>query len=789
MPQAAVAAIAGYLVAAGVSAVVATFLAQVFVYVAATYLLNRASAALAPRRRSAGLGPGTEINYFDTGAEVRIAYGQVKTGGMETIPPTTSSKDNSNAFEDLHKVLTIAGHEVDSYNFTHFDTTTITNAQIGPVAYTTSDGLVSSGPFGDHAFIRRYRGTSTDSADRILSRINSPMFGNARARGIAKAAITLRYSADVYTAVPIITFTYQGKRCYDPRLDATPGADPTNASFIAWTSNNALCLTDYIMSDLGGSYAAVDIDWDTVVTAANYCDALVAIPGATTQKRYTCNGVLFAGEDFIENVKALVDSMLGRVIFRDGKWRVFAGSWQTPTFTVQKQDWISGLSIRFEQGRKKRFNQMRTWYVDSAREWQRMESMPRANATYKTADGEELLDAETEQLLCTNEFEAQRKGEFLLRQSRNQITVVGRLPPRFQSIALWETGTIVFDHLGWSSKTFRAVAIDMNPDGSMDCVFAEEQSGDWTDLDAAEYNSASQSLLPAPNATQPSEPTSFAVTPQINGTLLFEWGRPVVQPFGTEFQIIRSTNSVDASVGTVVWRGNASPVPLVMPTSRHWYWVLAVANSAASPFQPNTFGVLGAARGEAASPKYSNLITDWDFSLSGAQPGTYWMVGSSISASVMSLMPTGGVTDGKMVLSAQKAWIWAMPLTPLEKVRHTSAIQSIRIRCNSAGVGVDSLGSLQFNLSGYTGVGTPVITANVTTTSIFNQVGISSLIDSLGLWKEFNFVNTVAPAPMFSPGQIDVRSYPYLVAHLYTGAAGSSTVARFEIDLWRVQVN
>lgn len=531
MPQAAVAGIGNFLLLAfgGTSAAAtaaAYFAAKVFVYAATNYLLNRAAASLAPKQRAAGLGSGAEVNYFDTSATVRIVYGQVKTGGMETIPAMTTSKPGSVSHEDLHKVLTIAGHEVDSYNFVHFDSTTITNAQIGAMAFTMSDGLVSAGDFANLAFIRRYRGTSTDSADRILTSVNSTKFGNARARGIAKVALTFRFDSAKYSAVPLTTFTFQGKRCYDPRLDASPGAAPTNPSFIAWTNNPALCLTDYLTSDLGGSYVATDIDWDTVVTAANYCDALVNIPSATTQKRYTCNGVLFATDDFTDNVKSLVDSMLGRVIFRDGKWRVFAGSWQTPTFTIQKSDWVSGLTIRFEQGKRRRFNQMRTWYIDPTREWQKVESLPRTNLTYKTADGEETLDAQTEQLMCTSEYEAQRKGEFLLRQSRNQITVAGRLPPRFQNIALWDTGTIVFDHLGWSSKTFRAVGIDMNPDGSMDCVFSEEQSGDWTDLDAADYNALSDSPLPATNSIRAIAPGALAFTSSVNCTTsqVFSYG-------------------------------------------------------------------------------------------------------------------------------------------------------------------------------------------------------------------------------------------------------------------------
>lgn len=501
MPQAAIAAIGNFFLAvtgaysAGATAF-AFFAAKVFVYAASAYLLNRASASLAPKARGAGLGQGMEINYFDTGAPIRIVYGRVRTGGMETIPPLTSGADS----KFLHKVITLAGHEIDSYNYSHLDARTITNAQIGAMAFTGSDGQVSSGYYANLAWIRRYRGTSTDSADRMLMGVESAAFYNSRGRGIAKAAITLEYDQDVFKSVPTITFTYQGKRCYDPRLDSSPGANPTNASYIVWTQNPALCLCDYLMAVYGGEYASTDIDWDTVVTAANYCDVLVNIPGSTTQARYTCNGVLIATDAFESNVRMLVDCMLGRVIFRDGKWRVFAGSWQTPSFTIEKTDWLEGgLSIRFEQGRARRFNRMRCWYVDADREWQRVESLPRSNATYKTADGEDGIDAETEQLMCTNEYEAQRKSEYLLRQSRNQITVTGRLPPRFQNTALWDTGFIVFDHLGWETKTFRVVGIDMNPDGSMDCVFSEEQSTDWTDLAAGDYNAPSTAPLPAVN--------------------------------------------------------------------------------------------------------------------------------------------------------------------------------------------------------------------------------------------------------------------------------------------------
>lgn len=128
--------------------------------------------------------------------------------------------------------------------------------------------------------------------------------------------------------------------------------------------------------------------------------------------------------------------------------------------------------------------------------------------------------------------------------------------------------------------------------------------------------------LPVQNATTPSEPLGFSVTAQINGTLLFEWNDPVVKPIGTQVEITRSTNSADASVGTVVWRGDTSPVALVMPTSPHWYWIRSRGTRKRpapfsgvfySAYTPNTFGILGLPRLEADNTLQNRLTGDAEF--------------------------------------------------------------------------------------------------------------------------------------------------------------------------------
>jgi hypothetical protein len=237
----------------------------------------------------------------------------------------------------------------------------------------------------------------------------------------------------------------------------------------------------------------------------------------------------------------------------------------------------------------------------------------------------------------------------LLRQSRNQIVVAGRLPPRFQDIALWDTGTIVFAHLGWASKTFRAVALDINPDGSIDGVFAEEQSTDWDDVATGTYNNVSNGLVPATNVTKPSIPRNFAVAQNVNGTLRFTWDVPIVNPRNTLVRIIRSTNSGDASVGTTIHIGATQPVVLVQPNSLHWYWAQAFApGSRYGPYSPNTFGVGAYTRLEADQTLQMRLSGDAEFEYGAIS--SLWETGPYVNHGNVSFGLTTGLGDSNMQL-------------------------------------------------------------------------------------------------------------------------------------------
>ncbi len=582
-------AVAGYFAAAGTVAYAFVYAA---VYVAEVYAINRAVQSLQPGAPR-GEGRALEVAISDTGQPGYAIYGRVRVGGVNVIPPITGGSDG----RYLEQVLSFAVHEVDGYEDFYVDDGAFSNSDLAAVTGASTDGQLNTSKYTDKMWVRRYAGTSTQTVDFILNNRYPTVFTSAfRGRGFAYAAMSYDWGdGKVYRGIPIMTFVIRGKKCYDPRLDVTPGASPTNPSYIAWTSNPALCWADYSMADFGGAVPSTDIDWASVVTAADVCDALVSIPGGGSDKRYTfnCRIALPVNPDWRENAKLMVDAMLGRMVWRDGKWFIYAGATRTADYSVEKTDWLSIDRIKTVASREGgRWNAVSCWYVDAARNWQRLECYRHTNTTYKSADGAELIPLEIEQPGCDNEYEAQRKAEFVLRQSRNQIALSGTLGPKFRKVVTGDVLALNFAEFGWVSKLFRVRSMNLNPDASIGVGLVEEQAADWTDLASGDYNTVSTTLPPATNPTTPTEAT-LSIANNVAGTIRFVLGTPVVKPVGTQFRIIRSTVSNNAAAGTVVYDGVSQLVDLPSINQPFYYFSQAYVDSYFGPFSPNTTGLLG----------------------------------------------------------------------------------------------------------------------------------------------------------------------------------------------------
>lgn len=668
--------VGGAAVALGASAatVVAVTSATMTILTYATnfFLLNAAAKALT-RRPKTGETRGLEVSLVDTAADGLAIYGEVRVGGVNVIPPWTTG----NHGRYLHQVLALAVHEVDDITDVYFDDTLISDSAIND----GSNGIVTSGQYANAAWIRRYHGTSSQTVDSILNTAFPTAWpSTARGRGIAYVALQYDWGkGKTYSGTPTATFIVRGKKIYDPRKDSTNGGSGshryTDSTTWEWSENPALVWADFRCSSYGyAADPATDIDWSSVATAANVCDATVDIPGSTTQKRYTFNMRLNLASDVDANERAIVDSMMGHLSSPvNGKASIVAGGWTSPSYTIDKEDWLAIDQIVVLSSRDSgRANGVRCFYVDSDHNWQRVECYARRNDTYMTADGGERIWKEMEQPGCTNEYEAQRKAEFLLRATRNGQMVVGRLAPKFLRLKTFDTVNVNFDELNWSTKTMRVMSMELAQDASVKVVLVEEQSTDWTDLLVAEYNAVSTASVPTSTATRPSEPLNFDVQVNVD-SILATWEEPDVVPVGTRYRLLSYVGSLSAAESkTVVWDGDALYANLKLNVnSPLWYQVQAYVGSNYSDYSPNTYGV-GFAVTIPAPPSSTG---DWSASVAPTTLGKTG-TGATLTTAVAAVTVNNG---------SSPTYAWAR-VTSAQIYAINSTGASTAFRANSMGV-------------------------------------------------------------------------------------------------------
>lgn len=613
----------------------ASTIGKAFLFVASQFALSKIEKALTSKPRISQAP--VDVEYSGTVEPRRIIYGQMLASGMNVIPPLTSGTTN----EYLHQVIAVAGHECNSLGTVYFNRIDV--GTISSITGTNDDGKVTTGSYANKAWIRRYTGSDSQTADyKLVQAFTSQWTTDHRGRGVAYIALTYQFDETVYrTGKPDVTCLVQGKKVYDPRLDSTRTGGSgsqriTDPTTWAYSTNPALCLADYLYdSSLGLGESDTRIDYDLIMDAADICDENVNIPGSTTQKRYTCNVVLIATDRFEENIKVLAQAMAGVCYYSSGKWRMYAGAWSASAFTLGDDDLVEGgISVVTAYPYNDRYNSVRGQFINKDRNWQPMEYSPIANATYITADGEQAW-LETDFAACTNEYEAQRHAILLSRRSRNGQVATVRCGMSAYKIRPFETGTCTFSEIGWSSKTVRCEGWRFDPAGFVELILREEASTDWTDPATGDYTQPSTITTPTATTYTPSPPTALTAKNLTSGFNL-SWTAPTVFPLGSVYEVYEYTSATPFSSATKIWTGSATSAFFTKnDTTTRYYWVIVRSpEGVASTNEPTGNGVAAGA---------ANISTTLALS---ASPSSISKTdsGASITTASTTVTATGGTT-------------------------------------------------------------------------------------------------------------------------------------------------
>ena len=520
---------AGTAFAAGGFAVGGFSLAAAIQFVAITAASMAASKLLAPKMPSFADSSLAERSQMVRSpiASRQIIYGRSKVSGVVVYLSTTGSKN-----EYLHIVVAMAGHEVEEIGDVYFGE---------DLALTGSGSSANQGRFTGKAEIYKQLGGSAQVAQPQLVAATAGLTDGKwtsahRLRGIAYIYVQLTWDAEVFAnGIPNISAIVKGKKVYDPRTTTT-----------VWSANPALCLRDYITSDLGMAMTSAEIDDTAVTAAANICEEQVQVlPLSPTayENRYECNGVLSTSETPDANIGKLLSAMGGLIAYSGGKIVPYAAGYRIPTVTLNEKHFAGGISVQTRTSARDRVNAVKGVHVSEKNNWQVSDFPSIAPSAYYTADNSVRYWRDVALPFTTSSSCAQRLSVIELRRAREEITFSARFRLEAMQVRAGDTVMITNAKFGWTAKVFEVMewhfATDGNPPQlAVEMTLRETDSAvyDWVVGDEV-------AVTTAPNTTLPDPYTLSAPT---NLTLVADGTTQFIQADGTVIPRIKVAWSAPA---------------------------------------------------------------------------------------------------------------------------------------------------------------------------------------------------------------------------------------------------
>ena len=460
-------------------------------FVALTAASMAASKLLAPKLPSfsdASLSERSQMVRSPI-ASRQIIYGTAKVSGVVVYISTTGNKN-----ENLHMVVALAGHAVEEIGDVYFGE---------DLALTGSGSSADTGRFIGKAQIYKQLGSSTQVAQPQLVSATSGLTDGKwtdahRLRGIAYIYVNLTWDTEVYTnGIPNISAIVKGKVVADPRTSTT-----------AWSANPALCLLDYLKSDMGLAMDGSEIDEESFKAAANICDEQVQVlpvSPVTYENRYECNGVLSTSESPDSNIGKMLSSMGGLIAYSGGKIVLYAAGYRIPTVTLTEKHFAGGMSVQTRTSARDRVNAVKGVYVSEANQWQVSDFPSIAPSAYYAADNSVRYWRDVVLPFTTSSSCAQRLAVIELRRARKEITFTARFRLEAMQVRAGDTVMITNAKLGWSAEVFEVMEWHFTTDGNppnigVEMTMRQTASSvyDWTVADEVAVPDSPNTTLPDP---------------------------------------------------------------------------------------------------------------------------------------------------------------------------------------------------------------------------------------------------------------------------------------------------
>lgn len=481
--------------------------------------LNAAASALTGKPKPASVtNPGLPLTLTaNPNAPRSVIYGETAVAGQVILSRLTS--DN----KYLHIISAIGdGGPYDSIQSIKLAGETVT--------LDGSGNITSPAKWAGKGRIEIKLGSTSQTAfSNAVSEI-ADWTSNHVGKGISLAYMRFEYDPEAWnTGRPEPLFVARGRASiYDPRLDSSPGNDPTNASYQAWTQNPALWVLDFIRGVtlngqriMGLGIPDALIDWDSFADAADVCDESVAVKAGGTISRYTGGGgQITSDDDPIGVIEAMLSSFAGVITTRSGKIACYAGEAQTAAVTLDDDDWAGPVKITAGAAIRETANAVNPQYREPDLGYEWTSAPPYRNSTWETEDDGEELWTELQLPFVDDHRVAQRLAKIFAGDKREPHYLEAKCKIKALQILEGQTFTLDSDSYGSAvNGKYRLVKRTVNADGTVDIQARSETDAKYSWTAASEERDApSGSISTVPDPTTPTPTGWTASVSQYNGS-------------------------------------------------------------------------------------------------------------------------------------------------------------------------------------------------------------------------------------------------------------------------------
>ncbi|CAB4154783.1 Tip attachment protein J [uncultured Caudovirales phage] len=429
-------------------------------------------------------------NEASSVASVPIIYGR-RLVGSKRIYLNVSNNNN-----DLHVIYALSEGQIGAIRKVYIndelaiDFTIASPSNSGTVA----NGETISGtanvivPKYQNKLIMNYKlGSSTQTA---FSTPFAEWNTNAKAKGVSLLYMTYIFDREVYTAIPTITVEIDGKLVRRADALGTTYSVYTHPTYTtSFGANPADVLLDYLTDPIyGKALSDSEIDFASFIDARTYCFTVVQSTFGTTLDpilRYTTNGHINPDDTIYDNVRRILATCNGYLIFSNGRYvlklnreRTTAEQTLSNLYAIDEDNLIGTYDVQLGS-KQSRFNRVKMNYFDSTLKYN-ANIIYLADGTYLARDNGQVLEREVDLSMTTDSRNATLISRIILRQSRYTMSI--NFTTSFTALQV-EVGDIIrisLVNMGFTNKLFRVMAMTINLDSTIQISAMEYDDSIYT---------------------------------------------------------------------------------------------------------------------------------------------------------------------------------------------------------------------------------------------------------------------------------------------------------------------